>query len=96
MYATGPSRCGGTPVSAPLRDERTVQALLSQGRNALNVAFDLPSQMGLNSDDPRAEGEVGRVGMAVDTLKDMEVAFEGIPIDKTRFTSHELRANGYN
>ena len=56
--------------------------LISQGQNALNVAFDLPSQMGLDSDDRRAEGEVGRVGMAIDTLKDMEVAFDGIPIDK--------------
>jgi len=56
--------------------------LLDQGQNALNVAFDLPTQLGLDSDDPRAEGEVGRVGMAIDTLKDMEEAFEGIPIDK--------------
>ncbi|MCK5055604.1 MAG: methylmalonyl-CoA mutase [Candidatus Aminicenantes bacterium] len=56
--------------------------LLGQGQTALNVAFDLPSQLGLDSDDPRAEGEVGRVGMAIDTLKDMEEAFDGIPIDK--------------
>jgi methylmalonyl-CoA mutase N-terminal domain/subunit len=56
--------------------------LIEHGQTGLNVAFDLPTQMGLDSDDPRAEGEVGRVGMAVDTLKDMEIAFEGIPIDK--------------
>jgi methylmalonyl-CoA mutase N-terminal domain/subunit len=56
--------------------------LIEHGQTGLNVAFDLPTQMGLDSDDPRAEGEVGRVGMAVDTLKDMETAFEGIPIDK--------------
>ncbi len=56
--------------------------LIGQGQNALNVAFDLPTQMGLDSADPLAEGEVGRVGMAVDTLADMEVAFEGIPIDR--------------
>ncbi|MCL4486579.1 MAG: methylmalonyl-CoA mutase family protein [Chloroflexi bacterium] len=56
--------------------------LIDHGQNALNVAFDLPTQMGLDSDDPRSEGEVGRVGMAVDTLKDMEVAFQGIPLDK--------------
>ncbi|HEY6042929.1 MAG TPA: methylmalonyl-CoA mutase family protein, partial [Anaerolineae bacterium] len=56
--------------------------LIEHGQNALNVAFDLPTQMGLDSDDPRAEGEVGRVGMAIDSLKDMEVAFEGIPLDK--------------
>lgn len=56
--------------------------LIDHGQTGLNVAFDLPTQMGLDSDDPLAEGEVGRVGMAVDTLKDMEEAFEGIPIDK--------------
>jgi methylmalonyl-CoA mutase N-terminal domain/subunit len=56
--------------------------LLSQGQTALNVAFDLPTQMGLDSDDPLAEEEVGRVGMAIDTLKDLEKAFLGIPILK--------------
>jgi methylmalonyl-CoA mutase N-terminal domain/subunit len=56
--------------------------LLEQGQNALNVAFDLPTQLGLDSDDPRAQGEVGRVGMAIDSLKDLEDAFEDIPIDK--------------
>jgi len=56
--------------------------LIEHGQTGLNVAFDLPTQMGLDSDDIRAEGEVGRVGMAVDTLKDMEYAFEGIPLDK--------------
>lgn len=56
--------------------------LIEHGQNALNVAFDLPTQMGLDSDDARAEGEVGRVGMAIDSLRDMEVAFDGIPIDK--------------
>ncbi len=67
----------------PYETNERFKFLISQGQNALNVAFDLPSQMGLDSDDPRAEGEVGRVGMAVDTLKDMEVAFDGIPVDKT-------------
>jgi methylmalonyl-CoA mutase N-terminal domain/subunit len=56
--------------------------LIEQGQTGLNVAFDLPTQMGLDSDDPHAEGEVGRVGMAVDTLKDMEYAFQDIPLDK--------------
>ncbi|MBN1225202.1 MAG: methylmalonyl-CoA mutase, partial [Candidatus Aminicenantes bacterium] len=55
--------------------------LLGQGQTALNVAFDLPTQLGLDSDDPFAEEEVGRVGMAIDTLRDLEEAFEGIPID---------------
>jgi methylmalonyl-CoA mutase N-terminal domain/subunit len=56
--------------------------LIENGQNALNVAFDLPTQMGLDSNDPMAEGEVGRVGMAVDTLADMEVAFDGIAINE--------------
>jgi methylmalonyl-CoA mutase N-terminal domain/subunit len=56
--------------------------LMAHGQDALNVAFDLPTQLGLDSDDPRAEGEVGRVGMAVDTLADMEEAFAGIPLDR--------------
>jgi methylmalonyl-CoA mutase N-terminal domain/subunit len=56
--------------------------LLEHGQTALNVAFDLPTQLGLDSDDPFAEEEVGRVGMAIDTLKDFEEAFTGIPIDK--------------
>jgi methylmalonyl-CoA mutase N-terminal domain/subunit len=56
--------------------------LLEQGQTALNVAFDLPTQLGLDSDDPFAEEEVGRVGMAIDTLEDLEQAFEDIPIEK--------------
>ena len=56
--------------------------LIANGQDALNVAFDLPTQMGLDSSDAMAEGEVGRVGMAVDTLADMEIAFDGIPIDQ--------------
>src|SRR3989441_4428475 len=55
---------------------------MAHGQDALNVAFDLPTQLGLDSDDPRAEGEVGRVGMAIDTLADMEDAFAGIPLDR--------------
>lgn len=68
----------GTPAET---NER-FKFLIANGQNALNVAFDLPTQMGLDSDDPLAEGEVGRVGMAVDTLADMETAFDGIPIDQ--------------
>jgi methylmalonyl-CoA mutase N-terminal domain/subunit len=54
--------------------------LLEQGQTGLSVAFDLPTQMGLDSDDPRAEGEVGRVGVAIDTLDDMEILFDRIPL----------------
>jgi len=56
--------------------------LISHGQTGLNVAFDLPTQMGYDSDDPMAEGEVGRVGMAVDSLRDFEVAFRDIPLNK--------------
>ena len=55
--------------------------LIANGQTGLNVAFDLPTQCGLDSDDPLAEGEIGRVGMAVDTLRDFEVAFDGIDLD---------------
>lgn len=54
--------------------------LLGQGQTGLSVAFDLPTQMGLDSDSPRAEGEVGRVGVAIDSLADMEVLFDSIPL----------------
>ncbi len=56
--------------------------LLDQGQTGLSVAFDLPTQVGYDSDHPLAEGEVGKVGVAVDSLKDMETVFEGIPLDK--------------
>jgi methylmalonyl-CoA mutase N-terminal domain/subunit len=56
--------------------------LLSQGTTGLSVAFDLPTQIGYDSDDPHSEGEVGRVGVAIDTLADMEILFDGIPLDK--------------
>ncbi len=54
--------------------------LIKNGQTGLNVAFDLPTQNGYDSDHPMAQGEVGRVGMAVDTLADMEIAFEGIDL----------------
>jgi methylmalonyl-CoA mutase N-terminal domain/subunit len=56
--------------------------LLEQGMPGLSMAFDLPTQLGYDSDDPLAEGAVGRVGVAVDTLADMEIIFQGIPLDK--------------
>jgi methylmalonyl-CoA mutase, N-terminal domain len=56
--------------------------LIKHGQTGLNVAFDLPTQCGYDSDDPMAEGEVGRVGMAVDTLADMEEAFADIDLNK--------------
>ncbi len=56
--------------------------LLSQGITGLSVAFDLPTQMGLDSDHPLAAGEVGRAGVAIDSLADMQVLFEGIKLDE--------------
>lgn len=56
--------------------------LLDHGQTGLSVAFDLPTQIGYDSDHPLAEGEVGKVGVAIDTLKDMEILFNGIPLDK--------------
>jgi methylmalonyl-CoA mutase N-terminal domain/subunit len=77
----------GTPEETNAR----FKYLMAHGQDALNVAFDLPTQLGLDSDDPRADGEVGRVGMAIDTLADIEAAFSGIPLDRV---SVSLTING--
>jgi len=58
--------------------------LLQQGDASLSIALDLPTQLGYDSDHPLAEGEVGRVGVAIDSLRDMEIIFEGIPLKNTR------------
>ena len=56
--------------------------LLDAGQTGLSVAFDLPTQMGIDSDSPRAQGEVGRVGVAIDSVDDLAMLFDGIPLDK--------------
>ena len=56
--------------------------LLSEGQNGLSVAFDLPTQIGYDSDDPLAMGEVGKVGVAIDSIEDMEMLFHEVPLDK--------------
>jgi methylmalonyl-CoA mutase, N-terminal domain len=56
--------------------------LLERGQTGLSVAFDLPTQLGYDSDDPRAAGEVGRTGVAIDSIADMELLFDGIPLDE--------------
>jgi methylmalonyl-CoA mutase, N-terminal domain len=56
--------------------------LLERGQMGLSVAFDLPTQLGYDSDDPRAAGEVGRTGVAIDSLADMELLFDSIPLDE--------------
>ena len=61
---------------------RRYKFLLNQGQTGLSIAFDLPTQIGYDSDDPHSEGEVGKVGVAIDTLRDMEVLFDGIPLDQ--------------
>ena len=66
-------------ASAEESNER-FRYLLERGQTGLSVAFDLPTQLGMDSDDPRAAGEVGRTGVAVDSLADMEILFRGIPL----------------
>src|SRR4051812_45530733 len=61
---------------------RRFRLLLDAGQTGLSVAFDLPTQMGIDSDSPRALGEVGRVGVAIDTVDDMHQLFDGIPLDE--------------
>ena len=68
--------------ASPEETNERFQFLIANGQSGLNVAFDLPTQCGLDSDDTRAEGEVGRVGMTVDTLDDFEIAFKNIDLDK--------------
>ena len=61
---------------------RRYRYLLEQGTTGLSVAFDLPTQIGYDSDQPISRGEVGKVGVAIDSLADMETLFSGIPLDK--------------
>jgi methylmalonyl-CoA mutase N-terminal domain/subunit len=61
---------------------RRYRYLLEHGTTGLSVAFDLPTQIGYDSDDPHAMGEVGRVGVAIDSLEDMEILLDGIPLDR--------------
>src|SRR5262245_49062650 len=61
---------------------RRFRYLLDHGQTGLSVAFDLPTQMGLDSDNPRAEGEVGKTGVAIDSIDDMRRLFAGIPLDR--------------
>src|SRR5262245_16146928 len=65
-----------------MESNRRYRYLLSQGVTGLSVAFDLPTQIGYDSDHPLAAGEVGRVGVAIDSIDDMAALFDGIPLDK--------------
>ncbi|GAB3622143.1 methylmalonyl-CoA mutase family protein [Mariniluteicoccus endophyticus] len=68
----------GTAVESNAR----YKELIANGTMGLSVAFDLPTQMGYDSDDPMSEGEVGKVGVAIDSIEDMRILFDGIPLDK--------------
>ena len=94
----------GTPAETNAR----YRFLLEQGQGGLSVAFDMPTLMGLDSDDPRSEGEVGRCGVATDSLDDFETLFDGIPLadittsmtisgpahDRVRLLPRDRRATG--
>ena len=68
--------------------------LLAQGVSGLSVAFDLPTQIGYDSDHPLAEGEVGKVGVAINSIEDMEQLFAGISLEKVS-TSMTINATGF-
>ena len=71
-----------TGFGTPEDTNERFKLMISHGQTGLNVAFDLPTQMGYDSDDPMSEGEVGRVGMAVDSMKDFEIAFRDIQLNR--------------
>ncbi len=71
-----------TGFGMPAETNERFKLMIAHGQTGLNVAFDLPTQMGYDSDDPMSEGEVGRVGMAVDSLRDFEIAFKDIDLEK--------------
>ncbi|HEY0789376.1 MAG TPA: methylmalonyl-CoA mutase family protein, partial [Thermoanaerobaculia bacterium] len=68
--------------STAVESNRRYRYLLDRGTTGLSVAFDLPTQIGMDSDDPLARGEVGKVGVAIDSIADMETLLEGIPLEK--------------
>ena len=78
----------------PRESNQRYKWLLEQGQTGISVALDLPTQLGLDSDEPEATDDVGRVGVAIDTLADMETLFEGIPLERisTSFTVNSTAA----
>ena len=80
----------GTPAET---NER-YRFLLERGQGGLSVAFDMPTLMGIDSDDPRAEGEVGRCGVATDTLEDFVTLFDRIPLGRHLHVDDDQRAGG--
>ena len=81
----------GTPAETNAR----FRSLLDAGLTGFSVALDLPTQMGIDSDDPRAAGEVGKVGVAIDTFADIETLMEGIPLERISQVRTTANAIGY-
>ncbi len=80
-------RCANTPgFGTAAESNARYRYLLERGQTGLSVAFDLPTQLGLDSDAPQAHGEVGKVGVAIDSIDDMETLLDGVPLD-TRYAS---------
>ena len=81
--AAGSGRCGSTPGFGTAEETNArFRYLLEHGQTGLSVAFDLPTQMGYDADDPQVAGEVGKVGVSISSLDDLEQLFAGIPLDK--------------
>ncbi len=77
--SSGP--CASSPASPPPRKPTSATNICSPRRSGLSVAFDLPTLMGYDSDDAASEGEVGKCGVAIDSLEDMEILFSGIDLE---------------
>ena len=82
--AASSTPCGSSPgFASPEETNQRYKYLLEHGGSGLSVAFDLPTLMGYDSDHPASEGEVGKCGVAIDSLEDMEILFGGIDLEKT-------------
>ncbi|MEO7371432.1 MAG: acyl-CoA mutase large subunit family protein, partial [Ilumatobacteraceae bacterium] len=85
MYREGPWVMGMySGRASPQQTNQRIRSLLAAGQTGFSIALDLPTQLGLDSDDPRSRGEVGRVGVPIDSLQDMVVLLDGVPLDQVR------------
>ena len=82
MYRGRSGRCASTPATRPPRRPTGGTDSSSTRASGLSVAFDLPTQLGFDSDHPLAEGEVGKVGVPISSLEDLSALFDGIPLDR--------------